>query len=170
MAKDNRGWHNESERHAAAARGEKTGHRTSSNMRRDARRILGMGDNQKPGRRYPEMDPDKPLPEKDINLIMRRINNDEDAQDDPCVQAFYANDEGWKLTEAQEEKGRKWLLKKKKHLGYREMDALQNMKEMRIVGTIPGERNDYQYPLYQVIGYESSFEYKVEGGEIYITG
>jgi len=41
MAKDNRGWHNESERHSLAAKGIKTGTKTPQQMRSDAKRIVG---------------------------------------------------------------------------------------------------------------------------------
>ena len=114
------------------------------------------------------MNPDEPLSEKDLKLILRRINNG--ASNDPSVQAFLQNDEGWKLTKDQQMKGKKWLLKKKSKLGAREMDALENMKEIRVAGTAPGEYNNYQYPLYWVKGRDNSFLYKVEGGELYLLG
>jgi len=40
MAKDNRGWHGESDRHSLAAKGIKSGTRTSKQMRSDAKRIV----------------------------------------------------------------------------------------------------------------------------------
>jgi len=40
MAKDNRGWHNESERHSLAAKGIKSGTKTPQQMRSDAKRIV----------------------------------------------------------------------------------------------------------------------------------
>jgi len=40
MAKDNRGWHKESERHSLAAKGIKTGTKTPQQMRSDAKRIV----------------------------------------------------------------------------------------------------------------------------------
>jgi hypothetical protein len=136
---------------------------------------FGVKEIRKSGKRYPEMNPDEPLSEKDVHLILRRVNNDKDARNDPTVQAFYMNDGGWKLTKDQQEKGRKWLsqTRNRKKMGLRELGAIENMKEITLIGTIPGERNDHQYPLYQVQGSEAKaqkFDYKVEGGELYIVG
>ena len=112
------------------------------------------------------------LSEGDVHLLMRRINRDyPDKIDHEIAEAIYSKEDGYKLTPEQIEKGRKWLEKHRKDMGYREESVMDDFKEIRLVGTAPGETNNYQYPYYRVIANDgSSFEYKVEGGELHILG
>ncbi len=125
------------------------------------------------------------LSEKDVRLLMRRINEDlswegGNSRLGPTGSAILnrlLEKEQYKLSPEQVEKGRAWLMKHYKNdMGYREKDVMDRFETITLIGTAPGERNNYQYPYYRVKskpdaeGHRSTFEYKVEGGQLYILG
>jgi hypothetical protein len=102
------------------------------------------------------------LTENEVRRLVRRINNGANVE---------FPETGYRLTNEQQQKGLEWLVKHKDGMGYREMEAVENPSEIRFVGTVPGQYNNHQYPCYRVIGRGAGkFDYKVEGGRLYIVG
>lgn len=122
------------------------------------------------------------LTESDVHLLMRRINADNDIMGrmgdsaSKIVDGLSSRDGGYVLTPEQVEKGRAWLNKHRKDMGAREEEVMDNFQTIRLIGTAPGEYNNYQYPYYEVrskpdpSGHASTFAYKVEGGQLHILG
>jgi hypothetical protein len=102
------------------------------------------------------------LTENEVRRLVRRINNGVNVE---------FPETGYCLTPEQEQKGLEWLVKHKDEMGYRETEAVDNLSEIRFVGTVPGQYNNHQYPSYRVIGRSGvKFDYKVEAGRLYIVG
>jgi hypothetical protein len=118
------------------------------------------------------------LSEGDVRLLMRRIN----AGDREVQNALWnfpperSGGSGWLLSREQVEKGKAWLNKHWRDMGYRELAVMDNFEDIWLIGTAPGEYNNYQYPYYRVVSYpdaesyRSHFDYKVEGGKLFILG
>lgn len=102
------------------------------------------------------------LTENEVRRLVRRINNGANVE---------FPETGYRLTPEQQQKGLEWLLKHKDKMGNRETEAVDNLSEIRLVGTVPGQYNNHQYPCYRVIARSRGrFDYKVEGGGLYIVG
>ena len=128
------------------------------------------------------------LSEQQVRLLMRRINQDVHwdggnsrlgPEGHHLVEQIYSHDngEGYRLSAEQQEKARVWLMKHyKNEMGYREQAIMDNFGGIKLIGTAPGELNNYQYPYYKVYskpdaeGHHDTFEYKVEGGKLHILG
>lgn len=118
------------------------------------------------------------LTEGDVRLLMRRVNADWgealSASGIAIINQLSSKDGGYTLTPEQVEKGRRWLEKHRRDMGYRESAVMDDFADIRLVGTASGEYNNYQYPYYRVRsqpdaeGHRSTFDYKVEGGELHI--
>ncbi len=128
--------------------------------------------------KLPQFIENKVLSEKEINLLKRRLNNKEITR----AEVFFLQDEGFRLTLEQEEKGKAWLInlwktptgveRKNNPFGYREEEVLKNVDYMELVEFYDNVNytqaqmgiKNYQ-PYYRVVskpdkdGHRDTFEY-----------
>jgi len=124
---------------------------------------------------------DKPvLTEREVNLLMRRINAGKIKPSDLSKIKRIYDGEGIPLTPEQSEKGRRYLYnlwktprgkeRKNNPFGYREEDIIDNLREIRL-RDVYSERGNFYVPLYEAISKQgNSMEYYVSGGKISIVG
>lgn len=117
--------------------------------------------------------------ERDVNLIKRRMNDKKIKHDD----VFKDDGEGHQLTPEQQEKGWSWLRnqyktpngveRKNNPFGEREMDIIDNPREIRCVGFYNAGNAyvDFHVPLYRAYSKDGDYmEYYVSGGQVHVIG
>jgi hypothetical protein len=130
------------------------------------------------------------LTEGEVNLMKTRLNRGD-------ISRNQMPDDGYNLTASQCDKGVAWLRKRHTKLGYRELKALgvstdksgdivrnsrgspewhtMDNTRMTLIDWYP-QYNPYtgkvifHYPVYEVSGHDSSFQYYIMGGEIHLVG
>lgn len=119
--------------------------------------------------------------EKDVNLALRRINSQKITPKEIFDNNKNLNDgEGISLSKEQSEKGFKYLKnlhytpkgkeKESSPYGYREIDIINNPREIKLVDFY-SERGRYYVPLYRAINKDGeSMDYYVQNGKISIVG
>lgn len=117
------------------------------------------------------------LSEQEVNLLMRRIN---DRKIKPSDVYRIKNGTGYKLTQAQNNKGYRFLMNAWKTprgvertnnpFGYREWTILEKFREIKLID-VYSPRGNYYYPYYRVYAKDGdSFEYVYYAGQIHILG
>lgn len=125
------------------------------------------------------------ISESDLNLWKNRLNSGMMKY----IEIKWPEDgEGFKLTREQNEKGYNWLMdqwktksgaeRKNNPFGYREQDALENFKEIRLIDFYDTanyykteEGFHFYVPYYRVLSKDGrGFEYEVHGGQVNILG
>jgi hypothetical protein len=160
-------WRRDSQRHAMSARG----------IKNKPQRVYKHSDAPK---QYPS--PEANWSHNDVRLLQKRINENKQIPADIEEQMYDEN--GIHLDSANNEQGRKWLMKQKSKMSSRELSIMQDFDEIKLVGFYAGiditngENRDteYKYPMYRVVakpdseGHRDAFEYGDVGGKLYITG
>jgi hypothetical protein len=120
------------------------------------------------------------ITEKELLLVKRRLNDG--TYDSKEVYDTLIGDDGLKLTQEQQDKGKTWLYNKgftskgetreNSPFGYREEEIMKNYSGIRLKDFYDAGHVGFKnyVPLYEVEGNDTSFEYYVTGGEISIVG
>lgn len=126
-------------------------------------------------------DPNRVLTESDVNYIKNTINRSFSGSkenpefEDELKDLVWNNENGFRLTDEQTEKGKKYLMKHyKNRMGYREQHVMDDFKEFRLIGWYDAGNiyRKFYIPYYRVIAKDgSTFEYHVGGSDGFsITG